>query len=272
MTFGLRGALICALIALIALCGCEEATNLLADALSPEAPVLEPRPIEEITMVDIPSEPVMDSVDVESVPVKLVWLVDYPLGGKEEYIAWIASIAHILQSPEELVRVASYDNLDGSNPHRLVEFEFDSFADSMSYFNRLDVAAVFADLPNHTSSASTHVFVQRSDYTKNETTSRIVKSIYLIDYPLGGKAQYLAEVAAVAPVLQAPDEVKRIASYDNYYGVSPHRFVELEFDSYAEANAYVEFTAIRDVNAELPNRTGRTTVLTFELRSDYINE
>ena len=272
MPFGLRGALVCALIALIALCGCEEATNLLTDALSPEAPVVEATPVEEITRVDTPSEPVMNSVDVESVPVKLVWLVDYPLGGKEEYVAWIASISHILQSPEELVRVASYDNLDGSNPHRLVEFEFDSFADSMNYFNRPDVAAVFADLPNHTSSANSHVFVQRSDYAKNESTSRNVKSVYLIDYPLGGKAQYLAEVAAVAPVLQTPDEVKRIAAYDNYYGVSPHRFVELEFDSYTEANAYLELTAVKDVNAELPNRTGRTTVLTFELRSDYINE
>lgn len=272
MAFGLRGALVCALIALIALCGCEEATNLLADALSPEAPVVEATPVEEITIADTPSEPVMDSVDMESMPVKLVLLVDYPLGGKEEYLEWIVSIAPIIRAPEELKRLATYDNVDGSNPHRLVEFEFDSFADSMSYFNRPDVAAVFADLPNHTSSASSHVFVQRSDYAKNESTSRNVKSVYLIDYPLGDKAQYLAEVAAVAPVLQTPDEVKRIAAYDNYYGVSPHRLVELEFDSYAEANAYAELTAIRDVNAELPNRTGRTTVLTFELRSDYVNE
>jgi hypothetical protein len=73
---------------------------------------MEPMPVEETTMEDDTPEP-----DTETVPVKLVWLVDYPVGGKEDYIAWIASVAHILLAPEELKRVASYDNLDGSNPH-----------------------------------------------------------------------------------------------------------------------------------------------------------
>ena len=171
------------------------------------------------------------------------------------------------------VRVASsYDNLDGSNPHRLVEFEFDSFADVMTYLNRPDVAEIFAALPNHSTKASTHVFVQRGDYAKNETTTRNVKTVYLVDYPLGGKAEYLEWIASIAPMLQAPEEVKRIASYDNYYGVSPHRFVEFEFDSYEDANSYQELADVQDVNAELPNRSSRTSVLTFELRSDYVNE
>ena len=268
MVLGLRGTLFATLIALIALCGCEEATNLVVDALSPDDPVMEPMPVEETVMEDDTSEPGM-----ESVPVKLVWLVDYPLGGKEEYIAWIASIAHILQAPEELVRVASYDNLDGSNPHRLVEFEFDSFADSMTYFNRPDVAEVLADLPNHSRNVSTNVFVQRGDYAKNESTTRKVKTVYFVDYPLGGKAEYLEWIASIAPMLQAPEEVKRIASYDNYYGATPQRFVEFEFDSYEEANTYQELPFVQQhANAELPNRSSRASVLTFELRSDYVNK
>lgn len=273
MVFARRGAIFVVLIALIALSGCEQATNILADALSPEDPVIEATPIEEITMEPPPSEPIMETVDAESVPVKMVWLVDYPLGGKEEYVAWIASVAPTLLAPEELNRVASYDNVDGSNPHRLVEYEFDSFADLAHYLNRPEIAAVAADVPNYTSSASTHIFIQRGDYSKNESTSRKVKTVYLVDYPLGGKTEYLEWIAAIAPMLQAPEEVKRIASYDNYYGVSPHRYVEFEFDSYEEANTYQELPYVQQhVNAELPNRTSRTTVLTFEMRPDYINE
>ena len=127
----IKGAVLVTLIALIALCGCENATNLLVDALSPEAPVMEPMPVEETTMEDDTPEP-----DTQTVPVKLVWLVDYPVGGKEDYIAWVASVAHILLAPEETQTGSVYDNLDGSNPHRLVEFEFDSFADVMTYLNR----------------------------------------------------------------------------------------------------------------------------------------
>ena len=227
----------------------------------------EPTPVEETLMEDDTSEPGM-----ESVPVKLVQLINYPLGGKDAYITWVASIAHILQAPEELKRVASYDNLDGSNPHRLVEFEFDSYADATHYLNRPDIAEVSADLPNHSSNVSTHIFIQRGDYSKNEDTTRKVKTVYLVDYPLGGKAEYLEWIASIAPMLQAPEEVKRIASYDNYYGVSPHRFVEFEFDSYEDANSYQELADVQDVNAELPNRSSRTSVLTFELRSDYVNE
>ncbi len=273
MVFGLRGTLIVTLIAMIALCGCEEATNLLAGALSPENQVVDPIPVEVMTMEDTPTEPIMDPVEVAAIPVKMVWLINYPLGGKEDYVAYIASVAPVLLAPEELNRAASYDNVDGSNPHRLVEYEFDSFADLAHYLNRPEIAAVAADLPNYTSSASTHIFIQRGDYSKNESTSRQVKTVYLVDYPLGGKTEYLEWIASIAPMLQAPEEVKRIASYDNYYGVSPHRYVEFEFDSYEEANTYQELPYVQQhVNAELPNRTSRTSVLTFELRSDYINE
>jgi hypothetical protein len=142
----------------------------------------------------------------------------------------------------------------------------------MTYLNRPDIAAIFESLPDHSSEASTHVFVQRSDYSKDENPTRKVKTVYLVDYPLGGKAAYLEWIASIAPSLQAPEEVKRIASYDNYYGVSSHRFVEFESDSIEEANAYQETEEVRALNAELPNRASRVTMLMFELRSDYVNE
>lgn len=268
MRFKLGSTLLIALIALVALIGCENAQDLFMDTMLSM----------DDEMNDTMDTPSMDTgmdagtADMEADLVKLVWLVNYPLGGKADYIAWVTSVAPTLQAPEEVERIASYDNISGANPHRLVEFEFGSFMDAMTYLNRPDIAQVFRALPDHSSEVSTHVFIQRSDYAKAEHTTRKIKAVYLVDYPLGGKAAYLEWVASVAPSLQAPEEVKRIASYDNYHGVSPHRLVEFEFDSLEDANTYMERDETRAVNAELPNRASRATVLTYELRSDYVSE
>ena len=227
---------------------------------------------EVIDATDIMPSMDAEMADMEAVPVKLVWLVNYPVGGKDAYIAWIASIAPTLLAPEELKRLASYDNARGENPHRLVEFEFDNYVDAATYLSRPDVAAAFEALPAHSSEVSTHVFAQRSDYSKSEDSTRTIKMVSLVDYPLGGKDAYLGWIASIAPSLQAPEEVKRIASYDNLHGASPHRFVEFEFDSIEEANTYLEREEVHAVTIELPNRGSRVTQLMFELRSDYINE
>ena len=269
MTFKLGSMLLVALIALVALIGCEDARDLVM-ATMPSTDTgmddaMDTMPPMDTGMNDVAS-------DMEAVSVKLVWLINYPLAGKEGYITWVASVAPTLQAPEEVKRVASYDNVRGENPHRLVEFEFASFSDAATYVNRPDIAAVFEALPDHSSEASTHVFIHRSDYSKDENPSWMAKLVYLIDYPLAGKTAYLEWVASIADLLQAPEEVKRIASYDNYYGVSPHRLVEFEFDSIEEANTYLEQQEIRDVNTELPNRASHVNQLMFELRSDYVNE
>ena len=268
MTFKLGSMLLIALIALVALTGCEGVQDLFMDTMSSMD--------DEMDGMDtgMSMDTGMDdgTVDMDAALVKLVWLVNYPLGGKDDYIAWIASVAPTLKAPEEVKRIASYDNFHGENPHRFVEFEFNSFADAMTYLNRPDIAQVFRALPDHSSEVSTHVFIERSDYSKTENPTRKIKVVYLVDYPLGGKAEYLAWIASVAPSLQAPEEVKRIASYDNYHGASPHRLVEFEFDSIEEANAYMERDGVRAVSAEFPNRASRATVLTYELRSDYLSE
>ena len=277
MQFKLGSMLLVALIALVALVGCDVGRDMVMDAMSAtdtgvDDVMIPSTDTEMADMMDMMSSTDTDIEDMEAVPVKLVWLVNYPVGGKDAYLAWIASVAPTLLAPEEVNRVASYDNVRGENPHRLVEFEFDSYVDAATYLSRPDVAAVFEALPDHSSEVSTHVFVHRSDYSKDENPGRTVKLVYLVDYPLGGKDAYLAWIASVAPLLQAPEEVKRIASYDNLYGASPHRFVEFEFDSVEEANTYLEREEIDAVSTELPNQTSRSTQLIFELRSDYVNE
>lgn len=237
----------------VAFVGCDSAQNVLTDTTRPSNAVTPDT-----------------SVQMEGTPVKLIWLINYPVGGKDAYIEWVASVSSTLSAPPELRRVASYDNIYGSVPNRLVEFEFDNFVDAMTYLNRPDIAAVFEELPRRSSAVSTYMFVQRSDYIKT-SISRNVKFLYLIDYPLGEKDAYIEWVTSVVPTLSTPEEVKRIASYDNYYGESPHRLVESEFESIADLNRYTALEGVKSVYTELPNRANSAMSYIFELRGDYIN-
>lgn len=280
MQFKLGSIFIVALIAIVLLIGCEVGRDMMMDmvpstdtGMTDAMDMVSSAGTEMVDMMDMISTMNTDMADIEAVPVKLVWLVNYPVGKKADYLAWIASVAPTLLAPEEVNRVASYDNARGESPHRLVEFEFDSYVDAATYLSRPDVAAVFEALPDYSSEVSTHVFAQRSaDYSKNENPSRTVKLVFLVDYPLGGKDAYLEWIASVAPSLQAPEEVKRIASYDNLHGASPHRFVEFEFESVEEAHTYLEREEIHAVNIELPNQSSRVSQLLFEQRPDYVTE
>lgn len=250
MNLKLTNLFLIILIALVALTGCEKAQRMVVDGV----------PADTMT-------------DMEAIPVKFVLLIDYPAGGKDAYIAWIASIAATLQAPEEVVRIRSYDNEDPEmSPNRLVEFDFNSFLDLATYLNRPEIAALLEDLPNHSSNVTVHTFIQRSDYSKGEGGNWQIKSILLIDYPLGGKQAYLEWVASISQAFVAPSQLKATTSYDNYYGESPHRLVELEFASQEDAEAYGQLEDIMAIEAELDNQAGSWGTHTFELRSDYINE
>ena len=256
MTLRLANLFLIILIALVALAGCGRARDMVTDTM----------PSADATMDDT-------MTDMEAIPVKLVWLIDYPEGGKSAYIEWVASIAATLQTAEEIVRIRSYDNSDPEmSPNRLVEFEFNSFLDAATYLNRPEIAAVLEELPNRSSDTTVHTFIQRSDYSKDEEGDWKVKGVYLIDYPLGGKAAYLEWVASISSVLIGPPQLKVVASYDNYYGESPHRFLTLEFASQEDVETYEQMEDIMAIEAELDVRAGNWESHTFELRSDYINE
>ncbi|MCY3551758.1 MAG: hypothetical protein OXN27_08895 [Candidatus Poribacteria bacterium] len=244
------------LIALVALAGCDRGQRVMMDSM----------PSADTTMGDA-------MTDIEAIPVKFVLLIDYPEGGKDAYIAWVTSVVPALQAPEEVVRIRSYDNEDPEmSPNRLVEWEFNSFLDMATYLNRPEIAAILGDIPNHTSVTTAHTFIQRSDYSKGEGGNWQIKGILLIDYPLGGKQAYLEWVASVSQALVAPPQLKATASYDNYYGESPHRLVELEFASREDIETYEQLETIMAIEAELDNQAGSWVLHTFELRSDYINE
>ena len=98
-------------------------------------------------------------------PIKTLFLIDYPLGGKSAYLEWVKEVGPSLVT-EEVARIRSYDNFEGSNPHRLVEMEFNSIEDMQKYQRRSEIRALMADMSNHTSRSEVHTFIQRSDYIK----------------------------------------------------------------------------------------------------------
>ena len=112
-----------------------------------------------------------------------------------------------------------------------------------------------------------------ADATMDETMTDMengpVSLVWLVDYPEGAKDVYLEWIASVAPTLQAPEEVNRIRSYDNVEEVSPHRFVEFEFDSFLDAAAYMNRPEIAAVFEDLPNHATEVSAHTFIERSDY---
>ena len=101
----------------------------------------------------------------KSEPVKMIYFVNYPLGGKAEYLEGVKEVGPKLVT-EEVVRIRSYDNFEGSNPHRLVEMEFNSIEDMQKYQRNPEIRAIIQDMSNHTSSSEMHTFIQRSDYSK----------------------------------------------------------------------------------------------------------
>lgn len=100
--------------------------------------------------------------------IKYVYAIDYPLGQKRAYLEWVRSIADTLQAPEELKRLASYDNYFSASPNRIVEFEFETLEDSARYFERKGISRIFqGELPAHASNVRISILKLLGDYTKD---------------------------------------------------------------------------------------------------------
>ena len=104
---------------------------------------------------------------VDSPTIKYVLTVDYPLGGKADYLNWVKSVAADLQSPDEVKRVTFYDNYYGASPNRFIELEFDNIEAATSYFNTDQLRTIMGEWSSYGINTQVHVLVQRSDYTKN---------------------------------------------------------------------------------------------------------
>lgn len=241
------------LITLVAFAGCERVQNMTMEGVSTA----------DTPMPDIATGP----------PVKMVWFINFPEGGKDAYDNWVLSIAETLLAPEELVRSATYDNVDPDmRPHRYVELEFESYLAAATYMNRAEIATLLQEATNYVTDHTMHTFIMRSDYSKNEAGDWTIKIIRLIDYPLGGKQAYLDWITSSSRTLIEQPELKVVAAYDNYYGTSPHRLITIEFANQVEMAAWKALEIRKTFDAELDKRVDSWKEHTFELQADYIRE
>ena len=99
--------------------------------------------------------------------IKYVYEIDYPPRDKDKYLKWVRSIADALQDPAELRRLASYDNVYSTTPHRVVEFTFDSPRDAATYFDRKEIGLILqSELPMDSANIRIKVLALRDDYIK----------------------------------------------------------------------------------------------------------
>jgi hypothetical protein len=90
----------------------------------------------------------------------------------------------------------------------------------------------------------------------------VIKYVYEIDYPPGGKDKYLGWVRSIADALQAPAELRGVASYDNVYSATPHRVVEFTFDSPEDADRYFDRKEIGLIVPTSVSRSWRCVTIT----------
>jgi hypothetical protein len=108
-----------------------------------------------------------------SLVIKYVYEIDYPPGHKDEYLAWVLSIADALQAPGELRRLESYDNVYSATPHRVVEFTFDSPEYAARYFERQEIGLILrSELPAHSANIRIRALTLRDEYGEDEPDRR----------------------------------------------------------------------------------------------------
>jgi len=101
----------------------------------------------------------------------------------------------------------------------------------------------------------------------------VIKYVYEIDYPVGQKRSYMEWVRSIADTLQAPAELKRLASYDNVFSATPQRVVEFSFDSLEDAARYFERKEVgRIFQGELPAHGTNIHINVLALRGDYTKD
>ncbi len=101
----------------------------------------------------------------------------------------------------------------------------------------------------------------------------MIKYVYSIDYPVGGKREYRDWVRSIADTLQAPPELRRIASYDNIFSASPQRVVEFTFDTFEEGAKYFERKEISKIfQGELPAHGINIQMTVLKTLTDYTKD
>ena len=90
--------------------------------------------------------------------VKGLLLIDYPVGGKQAYLDWAASVSSTITEQPELRRVGVYENYYGVSPQRLVILEFANPADADTFEAEETIMALEAELDTRAGHWVDHTF------------------------------------------------------------------------------------------------------------------
>ena len=222
-----------------------------------------------VTFLFLPIFLFAGTLTAQSGSVKYVYTIDYPMGGKSEYLDWVKTVVSTLQKPSELTSIASYENYFNESPCRVVEFEFADNLDAAKYFDNPEIRNVVEQTVDHGITQGVFVLSKRGDYNPGEGKRGNIKYVYTLDYGVGNRTAYLEMVKTVVKTLQIPKEVKRITSYDNYFNSSPNRVIEFEFASMEDAVKYFEMPQIKDIVETSVNMSINHKMNVLRLRGDY---
>jgi uncharacterized protein (DUF1330 family) len=208
-------------------------------------------------------------LNAQSGSIKYVYTIDYPMNGKTAYLDWVKSIVSILQKPDELVSIASYDNYLNESPQRVVEFEFANNLDAAKYFDNPEIREVIEKTVDHGITKGVFVLRKRGDYNSGDGKRGEIKYVSTLDYGVGNRTTYLEMVKTVVKTLQTPKEVRRITSYDNYFNSSPNRVIEFEFDSMEDAVKYFDMPEVKSIIEHSTDISINHKMSILRLRGDY---
>jgi len=99
--------------------------------------------------------------------IKYSYSLDYGVGNKTAYIEMVKTIAKTLQIPKEVKKIISYDNYFNSSPNRVIEFEFDSMTEAVTYFEMPQIKDVIENSVNMSINHKCLILELRGDYNKN---------------------------------------------------------------------------------------------------------
>lgn len=102
-------------------------------------------------------------VEGDAWQIQNILLIDYPIGGKDAYLQWLASVFSVIQDAPHLKAITSYDNYYGESPHHLGMTEFANQADAGTYMALEEIKAIRSELDEQAGSWVKHTFVLRSD-------------------------------------------------------------------------------------------------------------
>ena len=88
---------------------------------------------------------------------------------QSKYLDMVKTVVKTLQTPAEVKRITSYENYYNGSPNRIIEFEFDSMADCVKYFEMPEVKSIVDNSVGISVNQRMSVLKLSREYNKNSS-------------------------------------------------------------------------------------------------------